>query len=326
MAARAHLAGWRTRDNLSVGSVHDPISERRHEAIRLIKNVRVYDDLELMLDGEAPDFVDIASPPALHAGAIRTALNSGAHVIVEKPLCLALAEFDRLAALAAEKRRVLMCVHNWKYAPAYAVARKVLEAGRVGQVHFISIDRLRTQPAGAGGAGGKWRAAASSGGGILVDHGWHVFYLMNWLLDATPSAISARLESPTGSDIDDMADLRVVFEGGALARAHLSWRAPVRRTSAFIYGERGAIEIEGDRVRFTDRAGDAEDLSVADLAADSYHAAWFGGVAEDFEHAIADGPSSPTAQRNLKEARIALASIEAARRSAALGSKEIGIA
>jgi len=29
-------------------------SERRHEAIRLIKNVRVYDDLELMLDGEAP--------------------------------------------------------------------------------------------------------------------------------------------------------------------------------------------------------------------------------------------------------------------------------
>ncbi len=325
MAARAHLAGWRTRDNLSVGCVHDPISERRHKAIRLIKNVRVYDDLELMLDGEAPDFVDIASPPALHADAIRTALDAGAHVIVEKPLCLALAEFDRLAALAAEKRRVLMCVHNWKYAPAYVLAKNMIDKGRVGQVRFISIDRLRTEPAGAGGAGGQWRASASSGGGIPIDHGWHVFYLMNWLLDATPSTISARLESPAGSDIDDLADLRVMFEGGALCRAHLSWRAPVRRTSALIYGDRGAIEIEGDRVRVTDRAGNVEDLSGTDVADDSYHAAWFSGVAEEFEHAIADGPSSPTAQRNLKAARFALASIEAARKSSAEGST-IGIA
>ena len=70
VAARAHLAGWRTRENVTLGVIHDPIAERRHEAIRLIKNVRVYDDLELMLDGEAPDFVDIASPPALHGAGL----------------------------------------------------------------------------------------------------------------------------------------------------------------------------------------------------------------------------------------------------------------
>ena len=91
VAAKAHLAGWRTRENVNLGVIHDPIAERRHEAIRLIKNVRVYDDLELMLDGEAPDFVDIASPPALHGTAARTALNAGAHVLVEKPLSLSLA-------------------------------------------------------------------------------------------------------------------------------------------------------------------------------------------------------------------------------------------
>src|SRR5579862_9474659 len=129
VAARAHLAGWRTRDNVVIGAIHDPISERRHEAIRLIKKVRVYDDLELMLDGEAPDFVDVASPPGLHHEAARAALSSGAHVVVEKPLALSIAEFDQLAALAAEKNRVLMCVHNWKYAPAYAVARRAIEAG-----------------------------------------------------------------------------------------------------------------------------------------------------------------------------------------------------
>src|SRR5260370_36721403 len=108
VAARAHLAGWRMRENIAIGAIHDPISERRHEAIRLIKNVRVYDDLELLLDGEAPDFVDVASPPGLHHPAARAALSAGAHALVEKPLALTLGEFDELARLAAEKHRVLM--------------------------------------------------------------------------------------------------------------------------------------------------------------------------------------------------------------------------
>jgi predicted dehydrogenase len=324
VAARAHLPGWRTREDVAIAAIHDPISERRHEAIRLIRNVRVYDDLELMLDGEAPDFVDVASPPGLHHAAARAALAAGTHVLVEKPLALTLGEFDELVALAAEKQRVLMCVHNWKYSPAYAVARKAIEAGRLGAVRFISIDRLRTEPAGAGGRGGKWRASAASGGGILIDHGWHVFYLMNWLLGGdAPVSISARLESPASADVDDVADLRIRFESGALSRVHLSWRAPVRRTSALIYGERASLEIEGDRVLLTDRAGKVDDLSVADMADDSYHSAWFGGVAEEFELAVTEGTDSPIAKRNVAEARVALMLMEAARKSSINGGVEI---
>jgi len=326
VAARAHLPGWRTRDDVSIAVVHDPVSARRHEAIRLIKSVRVYDDLGLMLDGESPDFVDIASPPAYHAESVRDALNAGANVIVEKPLCLGLGEFDDLAALAAREARVLMCVHNWKYAPAYAVARKAIEAGRLGEIRFISIDRLRTEPAGAGGSGGQWRASASSGGGILIDHGWHVFYLMQWLLGGdAPAAISAHLEAPTDGDAEHLADLRLAFSSGCIARAHLSWRAPVRRTSAVIYGERGCIEIEGDRVTLTDRKGAVEDLSVADAADDSYHSTWFGAMAADFVGALAAGPDSPIVRKNLTEARASLALIEAARESAANGSQTVKI-
>jgi predicted dehydrogenase len=326
VASRAHLPGWRTRDGVSIGVVHDPISERRHEAIRLIKNVRVYDDLELMLDGESPDFVDVASPPGTHHEAARMALQVNAHVLVEKPLDLTLAAFDELVALAAEKRRVLMCVHNWKYAPAYAAARRVIESGALGAIRFISLDRLRTAPAGTGGAGARWRASAASGGGILIDHGWHIFYLMHWLLDgASPVSISAHLGSPPDSDVDDLADLRIRFANGALCRAHLSWRAPIRRTSALIYGERASIEIEGERVTLTDRSGKTQDLSVADIPDDSYHSAWFSGVTEEFQRALSEGPDSAIAIRNLAEARVALTLIDAARQSSIHKGIEVAI-
>jgi predicted dehydrogenase len=276
VAAKAHLPGWATRSELAIAAIHDPIPERRNEAIRLAPGVRVYDDLPLMLDGESPDFVDIASPPAMHAGAARAALEAGAHVLVEKPMCLAMDEFDSLVGLARERDRVLMCVHNWKYAPAYALARRMIDEGRFGAVTFVSLDRLRAEPAGAGRAGGAWRSGAESGGGILIDHGWHVFYLMRWLMGGiAPHSISAALSAPAAAGAEETADLRVAFGGGLI-----------------------------------------EDLPVADIPDDSYHSAWFAAMAADFERAMAEGPAGPIATTNLAEAQSALALVIAARKSA----------
>ena len=314
VAARGHLPGWLTREGVSIVAIHEPVAERRQLAMPMLKSARIYDDLGLMLDGEAPDFVDIASPPAFHARSIRAALDAGAHVLCEKPLCLDLAEFDELTRLAAERSRILMCVHNWKHAPAFAVARHALASGRLGALRFIGIDRLRTEP--AGGAG-KWRSEASSGGGILVDHGWHAFYLAQWLMGDAPLSVSAFLARQEGTDLDDLADIRVLFPSDRLVRVHLSWRAPVRRTSTVLYGDKAMLEIEGDRVILTERSGRIEDLSVQDAPDDSYHSAWFGKVAEDFERAIAAGSTSAAASRNLLEARTGLNLIVAARESAA---------
>jgi predicted dehydrogenase len=316
VAAKAHLAGWRTRENINLGVIHDPVAERRHEAIRLIKNVRVYDDLELMLDGEAPDFVDIASPPALHGAAARTALSAGAHVLVEKPLGLSLAEFDEVAAVARAKQRVLMCVHNWKFAPAYSLARTLVDEGRIGPVRSISLERLRVEPAGKGRPGAVWRTTAASGGGILIDHGWHVFYLMQWLMGGErPRAVAATLfTNPEG--VEETAVVHVTFAAGRSANASLSWRAEQRRTHATIVGTKGSLEIASERLLLTEGRRPPEEFLVRDIPDDSYHSAWFSGVAAAFESAISEGPDSTIVRANLIEARTALALIVAARVSA----------
>src|SRR5258708_38896134 len=149
---------------------------------------------------------------------------------------------------------------------------------------------------------------------------------MAWLVGGeTASEVAEHLGRPTGGDAEALADLRLVFPSGCVGRAHLSWRAPVRRTSAVIYGERAMVEIEGDRVTLTSRNGLVEDLSVADAADDSYHSAWFGAIAAEFERAIRAGPDSPIARDNLTEARTAIASIQAARESAGNGGLALKI-
>jgi len=348
VAALGHLPGWRTRPDVEIVAVHEPLASRRHEALKLIRNVRVYEDLELMLSGEQLDFLDVASPPAYHSAAVGLALEAGMHVLVEKPLCLNLEDFDRLAALAASRNLTLFCAHNWKHAPAYHRAGELLAQGRLGALRYVALTRLRTEQArgvaevsaasqsGRGQSGREasstgrpnaipWRLNAVSGGGILIDHGWHIFYLMHWLMGhRAPETISARLSFNPKSGVEEMADLGLGFGDGRIGYAHLSWRAPVRRTSATLYGDEAILEIEGDRGVLTARSGKLEDLSVSDAPDDSYHSAWFGNLAAEFEGVVA-GSHSRAAANNLAEARTALALTLAARKSHQSGGSALDL-
>jgi predicted dehydrogenase len=253
------------------------------------------------------------------------------HVLAEKPLCLDPAEFDALAKIAQQHSRVLMCVHNWKYAPAYRQAHELVTSGRLGEVRYITIMRLRNQPAGGQDTlttgGERWRLDAKTGGGILVDHGWHVFYLAHWLMGgAMPIGISAHLGSSPSGKAEDTADLRIEFPRNRIAHAHLSWQSPVRRTSATIYGSNAMIEIEDNRVVLTDRSGNVEDHAMADSPDDSYHPMWLAGVAAEFEQAVIRGPESPALRENHKEVRAATALIAGARASAAKGGGRVALA
>jgi predicted dehydrogenase len=322
VAAHAHLPGWQARRGIRIVAIHDPVAARRHHALNLRQNIRVYDDLALMLDGEALDFIDIASPPAFHASAAILALQAGVNVIVEKPLCLSLGELGHLSALAARQNRVLMCVHNWKYSPAYRRAHELITAGGVGQVQHVSLARMRPAPAGTqpvdSATDAQWRLDSQLGGGILIDHGWHCFYLASWLMGgAQPLSVSSYLRFEAATGIDDFADLRVHFSRNRTASILLRWDAPVRRTTALILGSTGMVQIEGNRVHFADASGETADHSVSDEPDDSYHASWFEAAASDYERALIEGPQGSLARVNLDEAANSIALMVAVRKSAA---------
>jgi predicted dehydrogenase len=321
VAERAHLPGWQSRHGINIVAIHDPLAARRHCALNLINNVRVYDDLELMLDGEALDFLDIASPPAFHAAAAKLALEADVNVIVEKPLCLDARELAQLSSLAARNDRSLICVHNWKYSAAYRRAFELISEGRLGQVQYVSLQRMRCGPAGSAPEdleSGRWRLDSKTGGGILIDHGWHAFYLAQALMGGDhPLTISSYLRLNPDTGVDDFADLRIDFGGGRMVNVLLSWDSPVRRTTTMIVGNTGLLEIDGEKILLTERSGRFADYSVIEAREDSYHAPWFIAAAVDYEQVLKLGPHAELARANLREAATALTLTNAARRSAA---------
>ncbi len=319
---------WLHRPGVQIVAICEPDAKRRHAALQTVADVHVYESLDLMLSGERLDFVDIASSPASHAWAAKQALEAGIHALVEKPLCLEPAERIALESLAHARGRVLMCVHNWKYAPPYRRAAEMVRAGELGTLRRLAFTRLRTVPAGGRSrAREAWRLEPAQGGGILIDHGWHVFYLMTWLVGGAgePQSVLARLGFEPGSEADATAEIEVRF-GEISASAKLSWIADRRSTTAFLEGDAASVEIDGDRLAVTTLAtGRRSTFTVEDAPDDSYHRAWFAGVAEEFERAIAGGPASSEALQNLREARIALDLIVAARASARQGGLKVAL-
>jgi predicted dehydrogenase len=314
VAEQGHLEAWRAREDVELIAVAEPDASRRAHAAALLPGIACYEDPGELLRRERVDFVDIAAPPALHASLIGAAAAAGAHVLCEKPLVVSLEELTRVRDAVARAGVTLFTVHNWTYSEPFRRVRALLDAGAVGPLASVAIEVLRDGCAAAAGAGWRTRGALA-GGGILVDHGWHTFYLVLGLARERPRSIRARLERRryVAADVEDTADCTIAFPT-VTARIELTWAGRERRTHWQLRGGAGEIEVEDDRISVR-RGGRTETFACAEsLSEGSHHPEWFGAVIDAFRREI-DEPGARGA--NLAEAEQCLRLLAGAYASAA---------
>ena len=287
VAAEAHVPGFAQAPGFEIAAIVDPSEERRARGLELLPKARGYADLVSAIAAEGKlDFVDVATPPKFHASSSIAALESHVHVLCEKPLALDWAEIGELRRAARRSGHALFAVHNWKYAPLFGRLRGLLRAGAIGEPREIDWQVLRPNPP-QGAADTGWRLDRSqAGGGILMDHGWHAFYLMLFLAGRAPRAISAKVGHDLGFEVESDARCEIDF-AGLVAHIQLRWGAPERKTGGVVRGALGEIRIEDDRlvVAVTGRAEEVTRFSPA-LSASSYHPEWFPALLEDFRGEI----------------------------------------
>ena len=305
VALDGHLPGWSAREGVEIVAVTDVQRDRRAEATARMPQARWFDTAEALLEHAELDFVDICTPPSSHAPLIEGALARGRHVLCEKPLVRSPAELDRVGRLAAAHARVLHTVHNWHHAPIVQRAAALVRDGAIGAMRRVTWQTLRVQPAATRDPNGvNWRLdPAVAGGGILTDHGWHVFYIVQRWVGARPLALSAQLERRrhTTLSVEDTARVRLTFPD-ATAEILLTWAADERRNWARLDGADGSLELRDDTLVLSrGAAAERQWPCPPALSNGSVHPDWFAPVAGEF---VAEATGGGGDGANLAEASL----------------------
>ena len=305
IAESAHLPALKIAE-VEPSAVFDPSSTRREAAARLLPAARIYESLEAMLSAEKSiDALIVCSPPKYHANAVLSGLRAGLHVLCEKPLAL---DPEALAIMRSESAGRGLCVYsinNWAFSPQWSRLLEVSASGRLGAIRHAEIRVLRTKPS-VSALPGDWRKdPAVAGGGILVDHGWHNFYLMRRLLGPKLELANAML-MPNGA-VDEVATV-LLKAPGASGMIHLSWRAGERSNSAYVVGERGVAELRDDSIAVKAEGVEETTRFQDKLSGGSAHPDWLAAMWPSFEAECAGRNRG----ENLDEAGFCLASIRAA--------------
>lgn len=193
------------------------VDEGRLDAFRKEAGARVagFTSTEAMLDAVRPDLVLIGTPPALHRDQTVAALEAGAWVLCEKPLCLSLAEYDDIAAAEQASGAYASVVFQHRYGSGAVHARDLITRGELGAPLVAHCQTTWHRDAGyyAVPWRGRW---ASEGGGPTMGHGIHQYDLLLHLLGEWEEvrAMAARLVHDVESE--DVSTALVRFRGGAL--------------------------------------------------------------------------------------------------------------
>lgn len=182
-------------------------------------------DYRAILEDAAIDAVVIATPTGTHAEIVRDALQAGKHVLVEKPLCTQSAEARELGGLADRVGRVLMVGHVFLFNRGIMKLREVIQRGELGAIHYLDAVRTNLGPV---------RGDVNA----LVDLGTHDISIFNYLLDATPTAVSAQGSCITQPDIEDVCFVTLQYSDGTLGQLHVSWLNPRKVRTMTVVGQR----------------------------------------------------------------------------------------
>jgi predicted dehydrogenase len=273
--ASHHLRGYmQAAEHAKVAAVADVETQRAARLADAAGGAQVFSDYRDMILSPQIEAVDICLPHHLHRDAIVAAASAGKQILCEKPLCLTLEEADAVTSAVATAGVTLMCAHNQLFLPPVASAREMIREGKLGEVYAArttDIFALNIDPGRLG-----WRSRrATSGGGELIDTGYHPNYLLLHLVQSEPVKVAALLRRHrlTFMEGEDTAHVLVEFANGVVGTIATSWAyEPAACTERFsVVGEAGSVWSDGRALFYKSNGGQQEViLEAGDTKADTY--------------------------------------------------------
>lgn len=215
------------------------------------------------------DYVVVSSPAALHFQHARAALESGAHVLLEKPVTLTTKDCKDLIKIATSSHLNVVIPYGWNYMPIFHRAQKLIAENGIGEIENVDLqmascikDLILGDSLDSTGNPdhpvnpNTYGNAAYAGGGYLNSGFTHALGYFFGLFNLQPQTVFAQLFFDSNPAIETHAALAVSFSNGALASMSASAFHEAtqmrHRVRLSVYGSKGQLEvsIDGDWIRF----------------------------------------------------------------------------
>ncbi len=241
--ARAHLAAMLSEsDRVDVVAAVDIDDDRVRVFAKDYDIPHTHTDVAAMLANEKPDLVHIATPPSTHADLSILALEAGAWVLCEKPLCASLAEMDRIEAAEQATGNYCSSVFQWRFGSGGQHLKRLIDNGDLGRplVGNVLTTWYRTPEYYAVPWRGNWEMEL---GGCSMGHGIHA---MDFLLYQFGEWQEVRAMIGTldrDIEVEDVSMAMVRFANGAMANITNSVLSPRQETYLRFDFQQATVEL-----------------------------------------------------------------------------------
>ncbi len=233
-----HLPALQKIDNVEVVALADTNSKQMNAVAGKFNIKNCYEDYRAILTDPSVDIVAVCVPVRHHFSIAMAVIESGKHLLVEKPLTLTLDEADTLVRAAESTDKKIMVGFNLRHHRLIQEAKKMLDNGDLGEIESIrsqwtSAIRYKQQLP-------DWRNSREQGGGALFEIGVHHFDLWRYLLKSDIAEISAHSKSQNYPD--ETVTVTAKMENGVVASAMFSEIAS-DHNELEICGSKGRLRI-----------------------------------------------------------------------------------
>lgn len=209
-----------------------------------------YADVGAMLRETAPDVAVVLTPHPFHAAIAAACLEAGAHVLVEKPIAVEVAEADAMIQAAARAGRLLAVNFQHRFRPEVRAARQILEAGRLGELQHVDLTASWPRTACYFRAA-SWRGTwAGEGGGVLMNQAPHNLDLLCYLLGLPERVVAWTRTTLHATETEDTVQAMLEWPEGTLGSVHISTAEAGRPERLELVGTGGTLSLSPGGLSF----------------------------------------------------------------------------
>lgn len=223
---RNHIRTLASLPEAELAAICDLDSERRAQIAREFPGALIVSSPAEAID--VADAVVVATPAATHVELAKQAVQSGVPVLVEKPLALTLEDATSIADLSESAGVPCLVGHLLVFHPAVEMLRKMIQTGELGDIFYLYSQRVNL---------GQVRPDENA----LWSFGPHDVSVALYLLDETPTKVSANGKSYIQPDVEDVVFLTMEFKSGVTMHAQMSWLDPHKERRLTVVGSKKMV-------------------------------------------------------------------------------------